>query len=40
MEWEITDQIFKGIQVIQSKKVVLPVEEEALEIEAADLEAH
>jgi hypothetical protein len=40
VEREITDQIFKGLQVIHSKKVVLPVEEEAHEIKAVDLEAH
>ena len=39
VEREITDAIQKGLQTIHAKKVVLP-EEEAREIEAADLEAH
>ena len=40
VEREITDHIYKGLQVVHAKKVVLPVEEEAHEIEAADLEGH
>ncbi|KAI9432878.1 hypothetical protein BJY52DRAFT_1132534, partial [Lactarius psammicola] len=40
VEWEITDCIVKGMQVVHAKKIVLPVEEEAREIEAVDLEAH
>ncbi|KAI9455461.1 hypothetical protein BJY52DRAFT_1121970 [Lactarius psammicola] len=40
VEQEITDNILKGLQVVHAKKIVLPVEEEAHEIEAADLEAH
>ena len=40
MEREITDHIYKGLQVVHAKKIVLPVEEEAHEIEAADLEGH
>ena len=40
VEREITDHIFKGLQVVHAKRIVLPVEEEAHEIEAADLEAH
>jgi hypothetical protein len=31
---EITDHIVKGLQVVHAKKIVLPVEEEAHEIEA------
>ncbi len=40
MEWEITDHIVKGLQVVHTKKIVLPAEEEAHEIKAVDLEAH
>jgi hypothetical protein len=36
-KWEITDHIYKGMQVVYAKKVVLPVEEEAHEIKATDL---
>ncbi len=40
VEREVTDNILKGLQVIHAKKIVLPSEEEAHEIEAANLEAH
>ena len=40
MEREITDQILRGLQVVHAKKIVQTVDEEAHEIEAADLEAH
>jgi hypothetical protein len=39
VEREIMDVILKGLQAVHAKKIVLP-EEEAHEIEAADLEAH
>jgi hypothetical protein len=40
VEREITDHIYKGLQVVHAKKIVLPVEEDGREIEAADLEGH
>ncbi|KAH9167844.1 hypothetical protein EDB89DRAFT_1890233 [Lactarius sanguifluus] len=40
VEREITDNIARGLEVVHAKRVVLPVEEEAHEIEAADLEVH
>ncbi|KAH9010897.1 hypothetical protein EDB85DRAFT_1879143, partial [Lactarius pseudohatsudake] len=40
VEREITDNITRGLEVVHAKRVVLPVEEEAHEIEAADLEVH
>ena len=40
VERELMDNIYKGMQVVHAKKIVLPVEEETNEIEAADLEAH
>ena len=40
VEREITDQILRGLQVVHAKKIVQAVDEEAHEIEAADLEAH
>ncbi|KAH9008730.1 hypothetical protein EDB85DRAFT_2078080 [Lactarius pseudohatsudake] len=38
MEWEVVDNIIKGLQTVHAKKTVQP--EETHEIEAADLEAH
>lgn len=40
VEQELMDNMYKGMQVVQAMKVVLPVEEETHEIEAVDLEAH
>ncbi|KAH8978759.1 hypothetical protein EDB86DRAFT_3067231 [Lactarius hatsudake] len=40
VEQEIMDNIARGLEVVHAKRVVLPVEEEAHEIEAADLEVH
>ncbi|KAH8986836.1 hypothetical protein EDB86DRAFT_3065853 [Lactarius hatsudake] len=40
VEQEIMDNIARGLEVVHAKRVVLPVEEEAHEIEATDLEVH